>query len=113
VDDERRIAEIEAWFREEGFELVVHPVRHGGYFAPYMRIGRKGGNAPFTWGETALEAAEAAKAQYERSTNNAAAAEAFRQALDRGGGLWGDREPEEPQHGLGLEHDVSRRDDPW
>ncbi len=46
--------------------LVVHPVAHGGYFAPWMRIGKEGGVAPFTWGRTALEAAEAAQAQFEK-----------------------------------------------
>jgi hypothetical protein len=43
----------------------VHPVEHGGYFAPWMRIGKQGGSASFAWGNTALEAAEAAQAQCE------------------------------------------------
>jgi hypothetical protein len=65
VTEEKRQAEIEAWFRERGYELVVHAVQHGGYFAPWMRIGEQGGSASFAWGATALEAAEAAQAQLE------------------------------------------------
>lgn len=50
MTDEDRVSEIQAWFRDRGYELWVHPVAHGGYFAPYMRIGKTGGSAAFTWG---------------------------------------------------------------
>jgi hypothetical protein len=65
VSDDQRVAQIAASFNERGYELWVHPVEHGGYFAPWMRIGKQGGSASFAWGNTALEAAEAAQAQCE------------------------------------------------
>jgi hypothetical protein len=61
VGAEERVAEIKSWFAERGYELIVHPVAQGGFFAPYIRFESRSGNAPFTWGKTALEAAEAAQ----------------------------------------------------
>jgi hypothetical protein len=69
LTDEGRVDAIRAWFAERGYELVVHPVEHGGYFTPYMRIGKEGGVAPFAWGNTAVEAAEAAQAQFEEEAH--------------------------------------------
>jgi hypothetical protein len=69
LTDEGRVDAIRAWFAERGYELVVHPVEHGGYFAPYMRIGKEGGVAAFAWGNTAVEAAEAAQAQFEEEAH--------------------------------------------
>jgi hypothetical protein len=112
MSDEQRIREINARFLEDGYELVVHPVEHGGYFAPYMRIQQTSGNARFTWGKTALDAAEAALAEFEASKNNAAAAEAIRRGIAEDGGLFGQNEPEQPRRDLGLERDISRRDEP-
>src|SRR4051794_17993466 len=87
MSDDKRVVEIKAWFTERGYEFVVHPVEHGGYFAPYMRIGKQGGNAPFTWGQTPVEAAEAAQAEFEQQEerdaherNEAAARDALRSA---------------------------------
>lgn len=68
--DDDRVDAIRAWFTQRGYELVVHPVEHGGFFAPWMRIGKKGGVAPFTWGQTAIEAAEAAQAQFEQEQSS-------------------------------------------
>lgn len=65
MSEDEQVAKIKAWFAERGYELVVHPVAHGGYFAPWLRADSQGGNAPFTWGQTAIEAAAAAQAQYE------------------------------------------------
>jgi hypothetical protein len=65
MTDEQRVDAVRTWFAERGFELVVHPVEHGGYFAPWMSVESRGGTAPFTWGKTALDAAEAAQAQCE------------------------------------------------
>jgi hypothetical protein len=65
MSNDKPVDEIKAWFAQRGYELVVHPVEHGGYFAPWMHIGKEGGTAPFTWGRTALEAAEAAQAQFQ------------------------------------------------
>lgn len=66
---EDRVAEIKSWFAELGYELIVHPVAHGGFFAPYIRFESRSGNAAFTWGETALEAAESAQVQFAASQN--------------------------------------------
>jgi hypothetical protein len=65
MSDDKRVTEIRGWFAERGYELVVHPVEHGGYFAPWMPVDSRGGSAPFTWGKTEVEAAEAAQAQFE------------------------------------------------
>jgi hypothetical protein len=70
MSDDKRVAEITVWFSERGYELVVHPVEHGGYFAPWMPVESKGGSAPFTWGQTPIEAAEAAQAQFEQEQSN-------------------------------------------
>jgi hypothetical protein len=65
MSEERRVAEAKGWFAERGYELIVHPVEHGGFFAPYMRFVSRGGTAAFTWGRTAVEAVEAAQAELE------------------------------------------------
>ncbi len=69
--DEERVTEIKAWFAQRGYELWVHPVAHGGFFAPWMPVQKQGGNAPFTWGQTAVDAAEAAQAQFEQEQGRA------------------------------------------
>jgi hypothetical protein len=48
VPEEQRVNQIKAQFAREGYELAVHPVAHGGYFAPYMRVDSQGGVAPLT-----------------------------------------------------------------
>jgi hypothetical protein len=70
MTDDPQVAAIKAQFAREGYELVVHPVAHGGYFAPYMRADSLGGVAPFTWGETALEAAQRAWAEYQAGSQD-------------------------------------------
>jgi hypothetical protein len=69
VGTEDRVAEIKSWFAELGYELIVHPVAHGGFFALYIRFESRSGNAAFTWGKTALEAAESAQVQFAASQN--------------------------------------------
>jgi hypothetical protein len=64
MSENAQIAEISAWFRERGYEIVVHRVADG-FFAPYMPVGKEGGVARFTWGATALDAAQAAQAELE------------------------------------------------
>lgn len=64
---EERLAEIESRFAKAGYELIVHPVAHGGFFATYIRFESRSGNVAFTWGETALEAAESAEIQHAAS----------------------------------------------
>jgi hypothetical protein len=60
----QRVREIEDWFLERSYVLAVTPVPHGGYFAAYFPSESRHGNAPFTWGETAEEAAEAAQTHF-------------------------------------------------
>ena len=69
VGAEERVAEIKSEFAERGYELIVHPVAHGGFFAAYIRFESRSGNAAFTWGKTALEAAESAQVQYAANQN--------------------------------------------
>jgi hypothetical protein len=69
VGAEERVAEIKSQFAESGYELIVHPVADGGFFATYIRLESRSGNAPFTWGKTALEAAESAQVQHAVSQN--------------------------------------------
>jgi hypothetical protein len=110
MSDEDQVEAIKRRFAAEGYELVVHPVAHGGYFAPYIRADSRGGSAPFTWGATAVEAAEKAWAEFQHSRDEAAAAQVLREAgsfFDTG------EEREQPRRGLELENDISRRDDPW
>jgi predicted negative regulator of RcsB-dependent stress response len=65
MSEDQQIDEIRKWFAERGYELIVHPVSHGGFFAPYIRFESRQGSASFTWGQTAVEAAESARAQFE------------------------------------------------
>jgi hypothetical protein len=64
MSEDEQVERIKAWFAEQKYELWVHPVPHGGYFAPYFPADSRGGVAPFTWGGTALEAAEAAQTEF-------------------------------------------------
>jgi hypothetical protein len=64
TDVPERVREIEDWFADRDYILWVHPVPHGGFFAPYFPAHSTGGTAPFTWGPTAEEAAEAALVQF-------------------------------------------------
>jgi hypothetical protein len=61
---DEEVDRIKAWFAHQGYELWVHSVSHGGFFAPYFPVDSRGGVARFTWGRTALEAAEAAQAEF-------------------------------------------------
>jgi hypothetical protein len=69
VGDEERVAEIKSQFAESGYELIVHPVPDGGFFATYIQRDSRSGNAPFTWGKTAFEAAQSAQVQHAVSQN--------------------------------------------
>jgi hypothetical protein len=118
MSDEPRVDEIKHWFAERDYELIVHPVSHGGFFAPYIRFESRQGSASFTWGETAVEAAEAAQAQFEAemartetSQDEAAARDAIRGAGSLIAG--GEQEEAQPRRDAGLEQDVTRRDDAW
>lgn len=61
--DEARIAEIEGWFHERGYDLVVHEVA-GWWRAPYMPRGTWVGSASYGVGTSAVEAAEDAQARH-------------------------------------------------
>jgi predicted negative regulator of RcsB-dependent stress response len=73
MSEEQQVDEIRKWFADRGYELIVHPVSHGGFFAPYIRFESRLGSASFTWGRTAVEAAEAARAQFEHETKQSEA----------------------------------------
>ncbi len=67
MDEHESVAKIQAWFAERCYELAIHPVKHGGFFAPWMPVDSRGGTAaPFTWGKSALDAAEAARSEVQR-----------------------------------------------
>ena len=68
MGDEERVAEIKSEFADRGYELIVHPVADG-FFATYIRLDSRSGNAPFTWGKTAFEAAQSAQVQHAVSQN--------------------------------------------
>ena len=68
MGDEERVAEIKSQFAEGGYELIVHPVADG-FFATYIQLDSRSGNAPFTWGKTAFEAARSAQVQHAVSQN--------------------------------------------
>jgi hypothetical protein len=63
-DQPERVLEIQAWFADRNYILLVHPVPHGGFFAPYFPAHHAGGTAPYTWAETAEGAAEAAMVEF-------------------------------------------------
>lgn len=103
------MAEIRAWFAQQEHEFIVHEVPHGGYFAVYWPTTSRSGNAPFTWAETAVDAAERAQGEFQASQDQAAAAETFRRGIDESGGFFGQRAPEERRRDLGIDDDITRR----
>ena len=65
-DDEKRIAEIQQWFADRGYLLLVHQAG-GQWRAPFMPRSARVGSAAFGSGSTAVAAAEDAKSEFERT----------------------------------------------
>ncbi len=66
--EEDKVQELVDWFRERGYELVLHQPagETRDWFAPFMRLGAIVGAAPYGWGETRLAAAEDARREFEQ-----------------------------------------------
>jgi hypothetical protein len=66
TDDDRRVDEIRAWFDERGYDLFVHEIPGHGWRAPVMAKQSLIGAGDYGVGDTALAAAEDARARFER-----------------------------------------------
>ena len=58
MTEDARVSEIQAWFDERGYDLVISAVPHG-FYALWIPKNSTQGNAPFAYGRTKLEAAKA------------------------------------------------------